>query len=102
MLNYLHFKMFYSLPQNLDDLFIINVLKNKIDSCSIMDTAGSSNISNVSRCVTAASNICKFLGVYKNITSPWTIHFPFLLNTTELRHYRVTYIILLRESLAEN
>jgi hypothetical protein len=40
MLNYLHFKTLYSRRQNLDASFLINVLKNKIDCYSIMDTVG--------------------------------------------------------------
>jgi hypothetical protein len=37
--------MFYFRRQSIDDLFIINVFKNKIDCCSIVDTAGSRNVS---------------------------------------------------------
>jgi hypothetical protein len=72
ILNYLCFKTLYSRRQNLDALFLINVSKNKMDCCSIMDTVGlrvptkqirgfsTFNVSNVSRlshtarCVTAA------------------------------------------------
>jgi hypothetical protein len=82
MLNYLHFKILYSRQQNLDALFLINVFKNKIDCCSIMDTVAlrvptkqirdfsNFNVSNVSRliplirCVTAANNVCKSTEVF--------------------------------------
>jgi hypothetical protein len=64
-------------------LYLANVFKNKIDCCSVMDTAGlrvptkqirgfsTSNVSNVSRlspsagCVVAANSIWKSLDVYK-------------------------------------
>jgi hypothetical protein len=39
MLNYLHFKTLYFRQQNLDDLLVINVFKNKT-GCSIMDSVG--------------------------------------------------------------
>jgi hypothetical protein len=44
-----------------------------------------------SRLQTASANLWTFS---INITSPLRIHFP-LLNPTELRHYRVTCVILL-------
>jgi hypothetical protein len=40
LLNYLHLKTLYSRRQHLDALFLVNVFKNKINSCSIMDTVG--------------------------------------------------------------
>jgi hypothetical protein len=35
-----HFKTLYSRRQNLDVLFLNNVFKNKIDCCSVVDSAG--------------------------------------------------------------
>jgi hypothetical protein len=61
MLNFLRFKTLCFGWQNLDALFLINVFKNKIDCCSIMDTVSlrvptkpirdlsNVNVSNVSR-----------------------------------------------------
>jgi hypothetical protein len=40
MLNYLHFETLYYRQQNLDDLFLINVFKNKIGCCSVKDIVG--------------------------------------------------------------
>jgi hypothetical protein len=40
MLNYLHLKTLYSRRQHIDALFLVNVSKNKMNCCSIMDTVG--------------------------------------------------------------
>jgi hypothetical protein len=82
MLVYLHFKTLSLSRHNLDALFLINVFKNKIDCCSIMNTVGLrvptkhirdfsifiargvSRLSPSSRCVKAANDICKFLDVF--------------------------------------
>jgi hypothetical protein len=40
MSTYLHLKTLYSRRQHLDALFLVNVFKNKLNCCSIMDTVG--------------------------------------------------------------
>jgi hypothetical protein len=112
MLNYLHFKMLYSSRQNLDALFLINLYRNKVDCCSIVDTVGLrvptkqtrnvatfkvSNVSSLSPstwCVAAANNICRSVDVFNRHNISLEDTFP-LLNPTKSRHYYVTCIILL-------
>jgi hypothetical protein len=78
----IHIKILYFRRQNLDTLFLINVFKNKVDCCSIMDNVGlrvptkqirgfsTFNLNNVwrlsssSKCVTAANSFCKSLDVF--------------------------------------
>jgi hypothetical protein len=81
ILSHLNFRTLYSRRQHLDDLFLINVFKDKIYFLSIMDTVGirvptrqvrefyifslSSALchSPSARCV-VANDICKFVGVF--------------------------------------
>jgi hypothetical protein len=86
MLNYLHFKKLYSRLQNFDYLFFINVFKNKINCCSVVDTLGLPvltrqirdvyifNVSNVSRFSPSTRwvttvNICISLDVFNKHTN---------------------------------
>jgi hypothetical protein len=82
MLNYLHLKTLYSRRQHLDALYLVNVFKNKINCCTIMDTIGlhipakqirdfsTFRLKNVSilcpstRCVIAANSICRSLKIF--------------------------------------
>jgi hypothetical protein len=82
MLNYLHLKTFYSRRQHLDALFLVNVFKNKINCCSIMDTVGlhipamqirdfsTFRVKNVlrlspsTRCVIAVNSVCRSLDIF--------------------------------------
>jgi hypothetical protein len=112
MLNYLHLKRLNYRRQNCNALFLNNIFKNKIDSCSTMDTVGirvitkkirffPSLTSEMSqdlsleqgawRLQTSSTNLWTFS---INITSPLRIHFP-LFNPTELYHCRITCIIVL-------
>jgi hypothetical protein len=95
VLKYLHLKTLNFKRRNLDALYLINVFKNRIDCCSVMDTLGLrvrtkqlrgfsiftvSNVSGLSpstRCVTAANKICKSLDVSNklNISLEDTFYF---------------------------
>jgi hypothetical protein len=88
ILSYLNFRTLYSRRRHLDALFLINVLKGKINRHSIMTTVGirvptrqirefstfseSSALrhSPSARCVIAANEICRFLDIFgKKIVS---------------------------------
>jgi hypothetical protein len=79
ILNHLNFRTLYSRRRNLDDLFLINIFKGKINSHSTMDTVGirvptrqirefcTSSVSSAlrnspsARCVIATNESCRFL-----------------------------------------
>jgi hypothetical protein len=110
MFNYLHFKNLHSRRQNLDALFLINVFKknkalplwtllvsvyplSKLETLSPVTSEMSQDLAlqqGASRLQTASANLWTFS---INITSLLRIRFP-LFNPTELRHYRVTCIVL--------
>jgi hypothetical protein len=94
---YLSFKTLYSRRKNLGALFSINIFKNKIDCCSIMNTVGlrvsSKQIRESPPLISLMSQDLglqqgasqlqtAFAYIWTNISSPLRIHFP-LLNPTE-------------------
>jgi hypothetical protein len=109
---YLHIKTLYSMWQNLELYFllmfsrikltvvllwILLVFKyplRKLEKFPPLRSVMSQDLAlqqDSSRLQTTSANLWTFS---INVTSPFRIHFP-LLNPTELRHYRVTCIILL-------